>query len=124
MKFENSQIAGLEVNFDALDDILSKAGFIHAGQWDYERVTFDYKLEDQVRQDIYYFRIQAYATKGETPSPSATVKLLTPVLGKHYYPHGVEYDEEFPKKIVDKCSKKLESISEKLKPVAETNISN
>jgi len=40
---------------------------------------------------------------------------MVPYVGKHYYPHGVEYDEEFPKHIVDKCKKRIANVLEKVK---------
>jgi hypothetical protein len=116
MKFEGTDITGKEVEFSIAEHVLGEAGFVHAGQWDYERVTFDYKFDDQVNEDVYYLRVQAYAVKGEIPSPYSVIKFLDPILGKHYYPHGVEYsDETFPKHILDKCNKKLEHISTLLK---------
>jgi hypothetical protein len=116
MKFEGTGITGKEVEFSVADHMLSEAGFIHAGQWDYERVTFDHKFDDLVNNDIYYLRIQAFAVKGEIPSPHCTIKFLDPILGKHYYPHGVEYHEEvFPKHILDKSNKKIEQIANLLK---------
>lgn len=109
MKFENTGITGKEVEFSEAEHVLGENGFIHAGQWDYQRVTFDYKFDDLVNDDVYYLRIQAYAIKGDIPSPSSVIKFLDPILGKHYYPHGVEYDgEDFPKHIIEKSNKKLE----------------
>lgn len=116
MKFEETGFTGKEVEFSVAEHALTEAGFAHAGQWDYERVTFDYKFEDEVSNTVYYLRVQAYATKGDIPSATSVIKFLDPILGKHYYPHGVEYnDEEFPKHIIDKSNKKLEQVSTLLK---------
>ncbi len=116
MKFEETGLTGKEVEFSEAEHVLGEAGFIHAGQWDYERVTFDYKFDDLVNNDIYYLRVQAYAVKGEIPSRASVIKLLDPILGKHYYPHGVEYQEEdFPKHIVEKSKKKLDQITTLIK---------
>ncbi|MEB1809955.1 MAG: YugN-like family protein [Bacillaceae bacterium] len=114
MKFENLQFEGKEIKFSTLQFAAESVGLVHAGQWDYERVTFDYKIETHETNVTYYLRVPAYAIEGDIPSPDAKVKLLTPILGKHYYPHGVEYDEDFPKNIVDKCNKKLQLFNEKL----------
>ncbi|WP_096199224.1 YugN family protein [Bacillus sp. FJAT-45350] len=115
MKFENIGINSEEVKFSTLKHAAESVGLVHAGQWDYERVSFDYKYEDQVENAIYYLRVQGVAVEGEIPKSDAVVKLLDPILGKHYYPHGVEYDgEDFPKAIVDKSKKKLEQFKEKL----------
>ncbi|MBU9711248.1 YugN family protein [Evansella tamaricis] len=114
MKFEETGLEGLKIEFQALEEIMEKAGFHYV--YDYERVTFDYKMV--VRDDIFYFRVQAFAVEGEIPSPHGIVQLLTPLLGKHYYPHGVEYDEEFPKNIIEKCNKKIGLIKEEIKSEA------
>lgn len=114
MNFENVGLTDLEVKFATLQYVAEKLGFVHAGQWDYERVSFDYKIPSNEENVTYYLRVQGYAIEGEVPNEDAKIKLLTPILGKHYYPHGVEYDEEFSKNIVDKCTKKLNELKEKL----------
>ncbi|WP_078595447.1 YugN family protein [Evansella clarkii] len=115
MKFENTGLEGLVIEYQALEDIMESAGFHSA--YDYERITFDYKMEVQ-DEEIYYLRVQGYAVEGEIPALHSKVKLLTVLLGKHYYPHGVEYDEVFPKNVVDRSNKKLKAIAEKVKAEA------
>ncbi|WP_078554909.1 YugN family protein [Bacillus alkalicellulosilyticus] len=115
MKFEDSGIGQQEVKFSKLQYAAESIGLVHAGQWDYERVTFDYKIASNEENVTYYLRVHGYAIEGEIPSPDAKVKLLDPILGKHYYPHGVEYeDENFSKSLVDKCKNKLKQFKEKL----------
>ncbi|WP_280769111.1 YugN family protein [Salipaludibacillus daqingensis] len=116
MKFEETGLEGIIIEFQALEEIMEAAGFDN--QFDYERITFDYKMIDQVYDHIYYLRVPAHVEDGELPSPYSTVKMMVPYVGKHYYPHGVEYDEEFPKHIVDKCTKRLENLFEKVKKEA------
>ncbi|PYZ93269.1 hypothetical protein CR194_08730 [Salipaludibacillus keqinensis] len=116
MKFQESGLESLIIEFQVLEEIMEEAGFHN--QYDYERITFDYKMIDQVHDDVYYLRVPAHVEDGEIPSPHATVKMMVPYVGKHYYPHGVEYDEEFPKKVIDKCNKKIELIFEKIKSEA------
>lgn len=113
MKFEESGLEGLIIEFHALEEIMEKTGFHNA--YDYERVTFDYKMIDQVYDHVYYLRVPAHVENGEIPSPHSTVKLMVPYVGKHYYPHGVEYDEEFPKHIIDKCKKRIANVLDKIK---------
>ena len=60
----------------------------------------------------FYLRVQGYAVEGDVDKGNAVIKLLTPILGKHYYPHGIEYDEEFPKNIVQKCEQILSNVKE------------
>ncbi|ADU30882.1 YugN family protein [Evansella cellulosilytica] len=110
MKIENTGLEGVEIEFQAIEDIMEGAGFHYV--YDYERVTFDYKIV--IQGDIYYLRVQAHAVEGEVPSPHGIVKITNVLLGKHYYPHGVEYDEEFSKQITDKCNKKLESVKDSI----------
>jgi hypothetical protein len=115
MKFEEVGLSGKVAQFSVLDHLLQDLGFVLAGQWDYERVTYDYKFEDMVTGDVYYLRLQGIAVEGEIPNQYAQVKLLTPLLGKYYYPHGVEYaDETFPKNILDKSKRKLQAVYEAL----------
>ncbi|MFC5712290.1 YugN family protein [Thalassorhabdus alkalitolerans] len=115
MKIEGFDIQEQEVSFGKLHMVIEENGFVHSEQWDYERVTFDYRFLDKAEDATYYLRIPAYSVSGEIGKEDTRVKLMTPYLGRHYYPHGVEYDEEFPEKIVNKCKQKLAAIEKELK---------
>lgn len=113
MKLDQSEFDGKIINFADLDETMKHAGFDM--QWDYERVTYDYKIVDNVKEDVYYLRVPGHVHEGEIPKDSAKVRMMQPYLGKHYYPHGVEYDEVFPERIIDKCIKKLDLIRSQVK---------
>lgn len=117
MKLENLGIEDTVMELKPLDRIMGNNAFIRAGQWDYERVTYDYKIGSNEKNITYYIRIQGYALEGDVDRGDAVIKLLTPLLGKHYYPHGVEYGEEenFPENLVERATKLLEKVSEELK---------
>ncbi|MCZ0754222.1 YugN family protein [Anoxybacillus sp. J5B_2022] len=114
MKFENTGIENQTAELSRLDELMTSLGFVRAGQWDYERVTYDRKFE--VKGDVYYLRVQGYAIEGEVDTRYAVIKLLTPLLGKHYYPHGVEYGEgeNFPSSLVSQCQSILAQVKEGL----------
>lgn len=92
---------------------------VRAGQWDYERVTYDHKFV--IQEGTYYLRISGYALEGDVGSGKALIQLMNPLLGKHYYPHGVEYgeDEVFPAQLVKQCNQILEAIKKDIEVFAE-----
>lgn len=112
MKFENTGIDNCTAEFSRLTDSMEDLGFVLASQWDYERVTYDRKF--QIKGDVFYLRVQGFVIDGEIDSKHAVIKLLTPLLGKHYYPHGVEYGdgENFPVSLVEQCTRILEQVKE------------
>jgi hypothetical protein len=114
MKFENTGFENQTVELSRLDDVMEHFGFVRASQWDYERVTYDRKF--QIKGDTFYLRVQGYAVEGDVDSRYALIKLLTPILGKYYYPHGVEYgeDEHFPSSLVSQCQTILAQVKEEL----------
>jgi hypothetical protein len=118
MQFTNSKLIGATIGFTLLTEVMQNQRFVLAGQWDYERVTYDYKFE--ILKDVYYLRIQGFAVEGEIGGRHAQVKLLPPLLGKHYYPHGVEYGENevFPTNVIQKIEQLLQNIEKKLKEFA------
>ncbi|WP_369902908.1 YugN family protein [Bacillus manliponensis] len=120
MKFTNTKIENIVVDFNRLTEVMEEHRFVLAGQWDYERVTYDYKFE--VLQHVYYLRIRGVAAKGDIGGSHAEVKLLAPLLGKHYYPHGVEYgaDETFPTNVLQKSEQLLQNIEKELEELAIT----
>ncbi|WP_246940301.1 YugN family protein [Bacillus pinisoli] len=120
MKFENTGIENIVVDLHHLDDLMEEIGFVRAGQWDYERVTYDYKIEVLEAKEVYYLRVQGFTVEGDIGRHDATIKLLTPLLGKHYYPHGVEYGEGevFPKSVLNKSDELLKRVNQALQTLS------
>jgi len=114
MKFEQYGIEGKELKFGLLETIMDHHRFVREGQWDYERAMYDMKYEKQSTGEVFYLRVPVYAIQGEIEDRHAVVRMMTPLLGKHYYPHGVEYDETFPPEIVKDCERRLAELLETL----------
>lgn len=94
MELENTGIEDIVIDVKPLSHALGLHAFIKGEQWDYERITYDYRIESPEKNVTYYIRIQAYAIEGDIDRGNAVVQILKPLLGKHYYPHGIEYGEE------------------------------
>ena len=118
MKFENTGLDNKKVELNRLDELMLTNKLVREGQWDYERATYDRKFD--LKEGIYYLRIFGTAVEGDIGLNKATIQLMTPVLGKYYYPHGIEYgeDENFPKSLVSQCEKILSDINAALEKIA------
>ncbi|WP_163536696.1 YugN family protein [Gracilibacillus sp. YIM 98692] len=118
MKIKDTGLEDVLIDLKPLDHAMEKANFVRASQWDYERVTYDYKIGSPEKNITYYIRVQGYAVEGDVDKGDAVIKLLTPLLGKHYYPHGIEYgeNEEFPTTTVERTEKLLNNVKEIIKP--------
>jgi len=116
MKLENTGIDNKIIDIGPLNHIMGKHAFILGESWDYERVTYDYKINSQEKNVTYFIRIQGEAIEGDVDKKDAVIKLKTPLLGKHYYPHGIEYgeDENFPKNLIERANKIVISANEEL----------
>lgn len=109
MKFENLAFESFKGDLLRLDESMKAHGLVREEQWDYERVSYDRKFE--INEGTFYLRIQGVAVEGDVGANKAVIQLKTPLLGKHYYPHGVEYEgEEFPKSLVSKCENILTAV--------------
>ncbi len=110
MKFENKGYEIVKADLNRLDATMNEYGFVREGQWDYERVTYDRKFE--LNEYVYYLRVMGVAVEGDVGANKALIQLKTPLLGKHYYPHGVEYGdgENFTTSLVDECEKILNEL--------------
>lgn len=122
MNFAETKIESVEIPFKTLERIMEMAGLVRGGHWDYQRVTYDFKFEFPHDGSVYYFRIPGTAIVGEIEGRDCVVKLGSPYVGRHYYPHGVEYNEEFPDTVVTKCKDRIKLIEDafnelELKPV-------
>ncbi|MEC5422811.1 YugN family protein [Virgibacillus sp. C22-A2] len=116
MRLENTGIEDVIMDLKPLDHLTGKHAFIRAGQWDYDRVTYDYRIDSKEKNITYYIRIQGYTVEGDVDSGNAVIKLATPLLGKHYYPHGVEYgeNESFPENLVERAVNLVSKIKEEM----------
>lgn len=114
MYFENTGIEEIVAQLTVLDEIMFDHDLIRGGQWDYERVTYDKKYV--INDATYYLRIFGYTTDGDVGSGEADINLKKPVIGRHYYPHGVEYgeDENFPSSLLKDCEATLKAVNEAL----------
>ncbi|WP_080846606.1 YugN family protein [Cytobacillus gottheilii] len=119
MKFENIGLDQLKADLSRLDEVMLSYGLVREGQWDYERVTYDRKFE--LKDGVYYLRVFGYAAEGDVGAHKALIQIMTPLLGKHYYPHGVEYGEgeSFPKSLVSQCEKILTDIKNEVEKFAQ-----
>lgn len=118
MYFENTGIEDKKADFVILDDIMHRHGLICATGWDFERVTWDRKFV--VPEGTYYLRVFGTTKDGDIGSNDAVITLLKPILGKHYFPHGVEYgdDELWPASVVSQSKNLLESINTEIEKFA------
>ncbi|HLR10862.1 MAG TPA: YugN family protein [Sporosarcina sp.] len=115
MYLENTTIENIVADQFILDELMLQHDLIRGGQWDYERLTYDKKYT--LKEGTFYLRIFGYALDGDIDKRDATIQLKKPVIGKHYYPFGVEYgeDEHFPESLVNDCKATLKKIAVALK---------
>lgn len=116
MYIENTNIEGIVADLPLLDEIMLKHDLVRAGQWDYERVTYDKKYI--IKEGTYYLRVFGFTPDGDVGTGDAIMHLKKPVIGKHYYPHGVEYgeDEFFPEGLLKDCQATLKAVYDDLQP--------
>ncbi|HHW38258.1 MAG TPA: hypothetical protein GXX18_13640 [Bacillales bacterium] len=121
MRFEGTGLDDKVYDISLLRRVLGEYQLLSREQWDYERVSFDRKFEQLDTKEVFYLRVQGYAVEGNVDSNHAKIKLLTPILGKHYYPHGVEYgeDEVIPNNVTEKSKSILEAVNKQLVELAK-----
>ncbi|MEK4761669.1 YugN family protein [Viridibacillus sp. FSL E2-0187] len=115
MYFENTGLENTLADITLLDDLMREHGLIRATGWDYERVTWDRRFD--VREGTFYLRVFGFTKEGDIGANDAMITLLKPALGKHYFPHGVEYGEGevFPAHLVKSCQEILKSLEKQIK---------
>lgn len=115
MYVENTGIKGLVTDLKVMEEVMVRNNLNLDGQWDYERVTFDKKYV--IREGTYYLRIFGELVEGDIDGRDATIRLKQPVIGKYYYPFGVEYGEgeDFPASLVKDCELTTKAVYDELK---------
>jgi hypothetical protein len=108
-----SDLAGKEINLGQLNEVMDEVNFARWA-WDYDHATYDYKYEDAKNETVYYLRVKAHVIEGEVEDEESLVRLEDVHIGKHLFPHGIDYEVEIPKHIVEDATKRLKTIKEKL----------
>jgi len=111
MYFENKTLENITVEQELLVTVMEKHGLECHGGWDFDRMAFDKRFD--LKEGRYYLRVFCAAVSGDVGNNTAILKIQKPALGKYYYPHGVEYDENeevFPVHLVKECEEILSNI--------------
>jgi hypothetical protein len=113
MKIEGTGLEGKQLTLLDLDHVMEQVGFVRWA-WDYKRATYDYKYEDKKSGETFYLRVPAIALKGEIQDEGneSILEVGEPYIGRHTYPHGMDYEYNFPSTILDNAKRKLTSLSQ------------
>ncbi|WP_232699657.1 YugN family protein [Brevibacillus daliensis] len=111
MLLKESGIGGQQSTLEELDLAFESVGFTRFA-WDYHHSTYDYMITD--KGNTYYLRVQGHCQEGKIEDPDAVLKLDEPFIGKHLFPHGMDYDSPMPDQVVSKAKQQLQSLKEKL----------
>ncbi len=111
MLLKETGIGGHQGTLADLDIAMNSSGFTRFA-WDYAHATYDYKLKD--RDTTYYLRIQAHCVEGKMEDPDTVLKLDEPFIGKHLFPHGIDYDCPMPDGVLNNAKQVLQGLKDKL----------
>ena len=109
MIIEQTGLNGVTSDLEHLDESAEKLGFVR-WQWEYNRATYDLKLEDKANGDDYYLRISTRAVEGRLESPDAILKIEHVYIGKATFPHGLDYEAPIPAPILDTAKQRLSEL--------------
>ncbi|WP_126427626.1 YugN family protein [Brevibacillus marinus] len=109
MVIADSGIANIEIHLGELDQLMKQLGFVRWA-WDYQHATYDYKIED--KNGVYYLRVKANAIEGKLEDPDALLKLEEPYIGKHLFPHGLDYEAPIPDKVLSAANQALSRLKQ------------
>lgn len=113
MKIEGTGLEGKEGTLLDFDHATEELGFVR-WSWDYSRATYDLKYEDRKTNETYYLRLPVTSIKGEIHddgSRDSQLQIGTPYIGRYTHPHGLDYEYDFPKHILDHANKTLAKLN-------------
>ncbi|WP_028401376.1 YugN-like family protein [Ectobacillus panaciterrae] len=84
----HSKVEGQTYQLYKLEQLLKPLGYVIGGNWDYEKGTFDYKIDDE---DGYQFlRVPFEAVFGQLDAKGTMVRVGTPYLLSHVYQENLD----------------------------------
>jgi len=111
MVIKETGIGNKEVFLADLDHLMSDLGFVRWA-WDYNHATYDFKIQD--KENTYFLRVEANVVQGKLEDPHTLLKLEEPYMGKHLFPHGLDYDASIPDNVMQTAKRKLQLLADKL----------
>jgi len=81
MIIEQTGLNGLTSDLEHLDESAEKLGFVR-WQWEYNRATYDLKLEDKRKRRRLFLRISTRAVEGKLESPDAILSIESVYIGR------------------------------------------
>lgn len=109
MIIENTGYKGIKSELSYLDEITTNAGFVR-WQWEKNRATYDYKIIDTDKNEEYFLRVNARVVEGQLEQKDAVLSIEDTYIGKTTFPHGLDYNVEPPKKIMEVTNKKVSEL--------------
>jgi len=111
MILENTGLDGIRSELAVLDDVADKLGFVR-WQWEYNRATYDHKITEDGND--YYLRINTRAVEGKLEDPEAVLAIEAVYIGRHTFPHGLDYDSPISERVLDQARRKLDELKNSL----------
>jgi hypothetical protein len=111
MIIDNNPVAGLKSELNALDRISTALGFVR-WQWEYDRATYDYKIEH--KEGDFFLRIDSRCIQAKLEKPHAVLELRQAYIGVATFPHGLDYNSPIPADVLAIAAKKLEALQQVL----------
>lgn len=112
MVLTEAGLKGITGEFGFVERVMNQAGFVRGGAWDYNKASFDLKLEGT--ESVYYLRVQSHAVKGQIENPKAVVELENPIFLRHFFPHGLAEITEIPDEFKERVQQAIEHIKKEL----------
>ena len=109
MVIANTGLAGIERTLGELDALMDDLGFVRWA-WDYDKAHYDFKIEDKQTGATYFLRVPAEAIRGRLENPLAVLKLTDPLIAKHLFPHGLDYDAPIPPAVEEAAKRTLNEL--------------
>ena len=109
MIIEQTGLNGMTSDLEHLDESAEKLGFVR-WQWEYNRATYDLKLEDKSRGEDYFLRVSARAVEGKLESPDCILAIEHVYIGKATFPHGLDYESPIPEPILNAAKQRLSEL--------------
>ncbi|MFX3622898.1 MAG: YugN-like family protein [Ectobacillus sp.] len=84
----HSKIEGQTFQLYKLEQLLKPFGYVIGGNWDYEKGSFDYKIDDE--EGYQFLRVPFEAVSGQLDAKGAMVRLGTPYVLSHVYQENLD----------------------------------
>ncbi|MBP1931257.1 YugN family protein [Ammoniphilus resinae] len=121
MKKIETNLVGMEFDFEDLEEILLNNGFNRGAMWDWHYAAYDFPINSSKLDYYTYLRISVNSVSGRIEESGSRVKIADVIITEAKYHSGLHLDKEVLQKDMKTALNTMDKVAKDLQVSVEFN---